>query len=252
MLPPPHLVFRDPGPKADQSDLRHQIACLITELDHHACEPVDVASLTTRFSIKARRLYDFINILSAIGCCRKSGLGHLIWVGRHQIPAYVANLSITMDIENAEKTLCDLFPVSDCVGMANLTLRFMLMFRAIRVNQLDLRFVGNLFTRKTSRYKSTLCKLYQIAFVLCAAGICIRTSQACQVVPTPGYIDFPVVEPEKVVEADPRQIVSLLNRTSGHDLTDCVFRRRKEIHAVFLASAVSKTVMLPDEDAFSA
>jgi hypothetical protein len=252
MFPPPHPVFQDPGPKADQSDLRHQIACLINELDQHACEPVSVAPLTTRFSIKARRLYDFINILSAIGCCRKSGLGHLIWLGRHQIPTYVANLGTTMNIDNPEKTLCDLFPVSDCVGMANLTLRFMLMFRAIRVNQLDLRFVGNLFARKTSRYKSTLCKLYQIAFVLCAAGICIRTSQVCQVVLTPGYVDFPLVEPEKAVEADPRQIFSLLNQRSGNDFIDCVFRRRKEIHAIFLASAVSKTVMLPDEEAFSA
>jgi hypothetical protein len=252
MLPAERPVLRDPGAKPDQSDLRHQIACLIDELDGHACEPVSVTPLAARFAIKARRLYDFINILSAIGCCRKSGLGHLIWVGRHQIPTFVANLGASMGIDNPDKTLCDLFPVSECVGMANLTVRFMLMFRALRTNQVDLRFVGNLFARKTNRYKSTLCKLYQIAFVLCAVGICGRTSQVCQVVLSPAYVDFPLVEPERAVEADPREIDSLLNKRSGNEAIDCAFRRRKEINATFFASAVSKTVILPDDDAFSA
>jgi hypothetical protein len=252
MFPGPRPAFADPTAKPEQSDLRHQITCLVDELDNHACEPVSVTPLTTRFSIKTRRLYDFINILSAIGCCRKSGLGHLIWLGRHQISAFVANLGVSMDVDNPEKTLCDLFPVSECVGMSNLTLRFMLMFQAIRTNHLDLRFVGNLFARKTNRYKSTLCKLYQIAFVLCAVGICSRTSQVCQVVLSPGYVDFPIAETERAVEADPREIDSLLNRRSGNEVTDCALRRRKEINALFLASAVSKTVTLPEEDAFSA
>jgi hypothetical protein len=252
MFPGQQPMFRDPGTKPDQLDLRHQIACLINELDNHSCEPVSVLPLTARFAIKARRLYDFINILSAIGCCRKSGLGHLIWVGRHQIPAFLANLGASMGIDNPEKTLCELFPISECVGMANLTVRFMLMFRALRTNQVDLRFVGNLFARKTNRYKSTLCKLYQISFVLCAVGVCARTSQVCQVVLSPAYVNFPLVEPERAVEADPREIDSLLNRRSGNEAIDCALRRRKEINGIFLGSAVSKTVTLPDEDAFSA
>jgi hypothetical protein len=231
-----------------QMDLKEQIVLLIDELDSHQCEPVAIAPLSARFGIKTRRLYDFINILSAIGCCRKSGLGHLIWLGRHQIPPRVSELCKAQGIVDPNLTLSDLFPVSDCVGMANLTQRFMLMFHAVRTNRLDLRFVGNLFSLKTTRYKSTLCKLYQIAFVLCAAGVCDRTSQVCQVVLCKPYIDFPTVEAEKAMDDDPTQINSLLNRKKENETTDCALRRRKEMLDLFLASAASKTVMLPDDD----
>jgi hypothetical protein len=231
-----------------QFDLKQQIRFLIDELDSRLCEPIAINPLSARFGIKTRRLYDFINILSAIGCCRKSGLGHLIWLGRQQIPARVSELGKAREIENPNLTLAELFPISDCVGMANLTQRFMLMFHAVQTNHLDLRFVGNLFSRKTTRYKSTLCKLYQITFVLCAAGICDRTSQVCQVVLCRPYVDFPTLEVESLGEADPRKIDSLLNRKKGSEIAECALRRRKEMHDLFLASAVSKTVTLPDGD----
>jgi hypothetical protein len=245
MLPP----FLSTAPEASREmDLKQQIGLMIDELDSRHCEPLAIAPLSARFGIKTRRLYDFINILSAIGCCQKSGLGHLLWLGRRQIPPRVSELGRARDIDNPDLTLSDLFPVADCVGMANLTQCFMLMFRAMRTTHLDLRFVGNLFSRKTTRYKSTLCKLYQITFVLCAARICDRTSQVCQVVLCAPYIDFPTLEAERVMQADPRQIDSLLNRKKESETTGWATRRRKEMHDLFLASAISKTVTIPDDD----
>jgi hypothetical protein len=114
-----------------------------------------------------------------------------------------------------------------------------------------LRFVGHLFSLRITRYKSTLCKLYQIVFVLCAAGVCNRTSQACEVVLLDPYIEFPIVHIDRTPGPDaPLGIESLLNKKK-EDI-NFVLRRRKEIHDLFASSVLSKTVILPDEDSISA
>jgi hypothetical protein len=250
MYPPTPLVHLPPQVKPEQPDLKRQITLLITELDRHAHQPVAITPLSARFGIKTRRLYDFINILSAVGCCRKSGLDHLIWIGRSQIPGFVSELRRMRGIDNPDRSLCDLFPVADCVGMANLTSCFLLVFPALRTNRLDLRFVGHLFSLRTSRYKSTLCKLYQIVFVLCAAGVCNRTSQACEVILLDAYIDFPIVHMDRGPDpGGPLGIDSLLNRKK--EAVSFVMRRRKEIHDLFASSVLSKTVMLPEDDSIA-
>jgi hypothetical protein len=248
MFPPAPLGLVPPPVRPEQLDLKRQITLLISELDKHMQQPVEISPLSTRFGIKTRRLYDFINILSAVGCCRKSGLDHLIWIGRSQIPTFVSELRRLRDVDNSERTLCDLFPVSDCVGMSNLTSCFLLVFHALRTSRLDLRFVGHLFSRKTSRYKSTLCKLYQIVFVLCAAGVCSRTSQACEVLLLDAYIDFQIVATEKPTNpGGPLGIDSLLNRKKGTVGAEFVMKRRKELNDLFASSVVSKAV-LPSDD----
>jgi hypothetical protein len=233
-----------------QPDLRHSLTLLIEELDRHMQQRVAIACLADRFAIKTRRLYDFINVLSALGCCQKSGLDHVIWLGRERIPTVIHDLLIARDIENHSLTLCEIFPVTGCIGIVNLTISFLLMFHALRTNHLDLRFIGHLFSRQTTRYKSTLCKLYQISYVLCAAGVLKRTMQVCDVVLLYPYLDFAVVPPEPKSIADPYLIQSLLNRPGPIEELRHIYRRRKELYDLFIGSVASKTVMLPDPDLF--
>jgi hypothetical protein len=130
--------------------------------------------------------------------------------------------------------------------MANLASCFLLVFSALRTNRLDLRSVGHLFSLRTTRYKSTLCKLYQIVFVLCAAGVCKRTLQAGEVVLLDPYIGFPIVQMERAPDpGGPLGINSLLNRKK--EVSNFVTRRRKEIHDLFASSVLRKTVILPDD-----
>jgi hypothetical protein len=248
MFPVPPRRISEPLQKPTPLDHKQTISALVQELDGHMNQPLAVNALSTRFSIKVRRLFDFINVLGSIGCCRKSGLDHVVWLGRGQIPAFVQELRRTRDIDNPDRTLSDLFPVSGCVGISNLTVAFILMFHALRTNHIDLRFIGNLFSRQTQRYKSTLCKLYQINYVLCAAGISERTAQVCEVVLLDSYIDFQVVPAEKPEDSGPVQINSLLNRRRPRPEFEFIYRRRKEIYDLFIKSVASKTVVLPDEN----
>jgi hypothetical protein len=153
----------------------------------------------------------------------------------------------TRQIDNPDSTLTTLFPLTHCVGIGNLTISFLLMFHALRTDHLDLRFVAHLFSRGTTRYKSTLCKLYQITYVLCAAGIMNRTAQVCDVVLFEQYFDFAVIPPQAPVLATPIRIESLLNHHMGCD-NPHIHQRRKELYDLFVKSITGRTATLPDTD----
>jgi hypothetical protein len=227
-------------------DLRQAISLLIGELDNRILQPVAIAALASRFSIKTRRVYDFVNVLSSLGCCRKSGYDHVIWLGRDHLPDCIRQLRNSREIENPDRSLSDLFPVTGCVGIGNLSVSLMLMFHALRVNHLDLRLVSNFFSRETQRYKSTLCKLYQITLLLCSAGILKRTAQVCDVVLLGPYLDFEVVPSERKGDEDLSEIQTLLNRSPSTDNSAYIHQRRKLIYDLFLESSASKTVILPE------
>jgi hypothetical protein len=238
--------FPPPASSPRQPEFKQQLDRLIRELDSRIFKELAIGTLSNQFAIKSRRLDDFINVLSAIGCCRRSRLGYLIWLGRSQIPRFLEEESKLRDIDNPALTLCDLFPVERCVGMENLSLRFMLLFRAVRATQLDLRLVAVFFSRDTLGYNTVLCELYEVAFVLCAAGICNWTAQIGQTVLSQTYANFRTDEAEMEIEPDPRQIESLFNRPKGNVTADYALRRRKEIHELFARSSRANSVLTGD------
>jgi hypothetical protein len=56
-----------------------------------------------------------------------------------------------------------------------------LMFPALRTLEINLRELSAFFSRETKRFKTTLCKLYQITLILGALDIMERTAQPCEV-----------------------------------------------------------------------
>jgi hypothetical protein len=150
-------------------------------------------------------------------------------------------------MDNPNRNLFDLFPINSCVGIANLTIAFMLMYYGLRTDHLDVRMVATIFSRGTNRFRSTLCKLYQIAFVLSAAGIVTRTTVPCDVRLIGQWLDFPVVPPESRDESCPASLEMLLNRKGPG--TQFVHKRRKQMNDIFNANQRAKLGSLPDIDA---
>jgi hypothetical protein len=59
-------------------------------------------------------------------------------------------------------------------SIAKLTVGFLLCFFALRIQRLCIKKTSRVLTRGGQRWKSTLCKLYQVAHILEAAGILER------------------------------------------------------------------------------
>lgn len=210
MMPVPQR--KEPEVKT-QDDLRQGIQAFVSCLEHSPDQTQAITSLSNRFGIKRRRLYDVINVLESIGVCRKNGLDAVKWLGLSNMKATMQELRRSRNIDNTSLSLEELFPSQSCIGISHLTISFLLLFSAVRTNRLDLRFVSQFFSHGMNRYKTTLCKLYQICYILCAIGVTTRTAQVCEVVLNEEYCDNGVkgIAKKKQPEISVMSITSLLN-----------------------------------------
>jgi hypothetical protein len=233
------------NPQTKQQELKKSIASMIDLLDSEKHRPTHLISrLAHNYGIKIRRLYDLVNVLASVGCCRRTGPDQLVWLGKSQILPALKTLRQERGIDDESKSLCDLFPVSGCVGLSNLTVNLLLLFSALRSDRVDLRFAGNLFSRQTARYKSTLCKLYQINYTLCAAGVSNRTSQVCEIMLLSPYVDFRVVPSSTAIPSHPLLLETLLNHHDAEPASEFVNHRRAEIADLFERSFAARTSLV--------
>ncbi|EAY06276.1 hypothetical protein TVAG_475100 [Trichomonas vaginalis G3] len=222
----------------EHDDLKTCIMNLVSEFEQKPDESKAITQLSTRYKIKRRRLYDVINVYTSLGCCQKTCLDHVIWLGKEKIIPGLKALIIKEDINNPNKTLEELFPVNGCIGIANLTLYFLLLFYALKSNKVDIRFAAQFFSRGTGRYKTTLCKLYQISYILNAIHVTTRSEQVCEVILNPPFItsqdivDDPV--PQKNNLDSIMSIEQLLNRPIFTNTDNYVIRRREEMRECFV------------------
>lgn len=182
--------------------------------------------------IKRRRLYDVVNVFESIGCCKKCALDSVIWIGKSNIKSTFEILIKQKNLFNPKNSLADLFPIDQCIGVSHLTTSFVLLFYALKTDHLDLRYVAHFFSRKSSRYKTTLCKLYQISYIMNAIELVNRTSQVCEVVISNGYFNVDIIPDINDTAKDLVSIQSLLINNENEEM-DLVMKRRKEFKQYF-------------------
>jgi hypothetical protein len=230
------------------SDLRTAVQLCINELDRTPGEVFRLSRISRDFGIKMRRVYDIINILSAAGCCQKCNREGFIWAGLSKVRTNLRNAAEASRIDDPSSALNDLFPSARVPGIGNLARDFLLLFRALRTSHLDLRMVATLLSRGTHVFHSMLCKLYQVTFVLCSAGITSRTNVTCEVILVNDYIDFAIVPQEKKESIDPLDLETMLNHRDNPDV-EYVYRRRNEFCQLWGASKIESIAMLPPGNA---
>jgi hypothetical protein len=218
---PRQLSPRERSLKSPNTKFRAAILAVVNDLDQNSTRPCSIPQICRRHQIKRRRLYDVINVFIAIGCATRGGLDDLIWRGRDYIFSELRRAMADTDIHNMSLSLSALFPVDNCVGLTSLTVSFILLFPAMQTDLMDLRHVSCFFSRETSRYKTTLCKLYQISLILGAMRITERTENVCEVRLLPPFTDLL----RKQEDESPLGIANLLNRPSRDSPIE---RRRKE------------------------
>jgi hypothetical protein len=181
---------------------------MVADLDRDPHRTHEIPRIYQKYQVKRRRLYDIVNVFLALGCATRIGADELIWHGRSGIFTELRDEKTRLGIDNDELSLVRLFPADNCVGLTSLTSSFLLLFAAVRMDTLDLRKVSAFFSRNTGRYKSTLCKLYQIALILGALGITERTENPCEVKILPPFTRLLLNDDEE----NPLSIARLLNR----------------------------------------
>lgn len=167
--------------KQQSAAFKESISQIVEELDRQPGKEYSLATLFNTHNISRRRFYDVINVLTAVGCCRRTRLNDIVWIGQWNIEEELGIMKKSSQIENENLTLNELFQVDNCVCLSSLTVAFLMLFATIESEHIDLREAAVFFSRGTERYKTTLCKLYQISLILGALGVLERTPQVCEV-----------------------------------------------------------------------
>lgn len=184
-----------------------------------------ITKICEKFKFQRRRLYDVVNVLESVGCCKKASIDSITWNGIDGVVPMLIEQQVAWGVDNGSATLSHLFQEERCISIGHLTLVYMMMFFALRQKCLDIRSVAMYLSRNNGRFKTTLCKLYQISHILEAAGIIKRGALAGETTIGDRFFQFP--NRSCISDAGPMSIDLLLSRPR-EDLVNWVQSRRDE------------------------
>jgi hypothetical protein len=213
--------------KPQNTQLRSAIQKIMGDLDKDPSRLHSIAQIYRKHQVKRRPLCDIINVFTAIGCATRSGVDELLWYGRDQIFPALLGAKNSLNLQDSQASLSSIFPIDNSVGLSSLTMSFILMFAAMQVDVLDLRIVSSFFSRSTSRYKTTLCKLYQVALILSVLNITERTENVCEIRLLPPFTTLLGND-----GGSPLALRNLLNRPVSVDRNIEARRREYQTYAV--------------------
>ncbi|EAY11894.1 hypothetical protein TVAG_362740 [Trichomonas vaginalis G3] len=189
-------------------NFRTSIIYLVDTLEREPKQNYTITQLCNRFGFQRRRFYDVVNVLESAGCCQKTNVDCFTWLGLKNVKNHLQNLNDEVNQKFAGADLNEIFYTGDSVTISNLTLQFLLSFIAFNRPNLDIKQISNFLSRNNNRFKTTLCKLYQISHILEVVGIISKTMVPGEVLLKEGF--FPQI---KVKEShDQLDLGSLLSR----------------------------------------
>lgn len=240
----------DRGNQREKQKLfKGSVTNLVNMLESNPGKSFGIPSLCNSFKIKRRRFYDIVNVFVSLGCCQKLNLDRVEWLGKSKISNHILMMRKEKEIDRPEISLDSLFPVETCVGVSNLTINFVLLFYALKSNKIDIRMAGQFLSRGTGRYKTTLCKLYQINLILATLGMTSRSSELCNIILQNPYIQNDDIYkiPKETQKDSILSISYLLSKPEPSLLNSYVVQRRFEIQSYFSTESSSNQAdSLPD------
>ena len=167
--------------------------------------------LIAQFKIQRRRIYDFLNVIEATGCCVRSIPETISWLGFDNITATLNSYQIKYKVNQAYLPLSKIVPIEICISLNTLTITLLVCFHALQIKCLDVKELAHFISRDNGRYKTTLCKLYQIIHILEAMGIILKKVKIGEIwIADQYYNPLPLTTTTELV--NPFSIDGLINR----------------------------------------
>lgn len=204
-------------------DFKTSIQALISTLEGRSKMIYSIQTITSKFHFHKRRLYDVLNVYESLGICKKLSVDSLLWIGFGNVFHTINCLAAQEHIFDESFNINVLSIPDSCITIANLTQKFMLLFNALHICTMDIKQCATFLSNKNDKYKTTLCKLYQITYILESSNIIFKSQKPGEVVISDQYLihhDFESKSPVSIFS-----IQSLLNHQSESDL----YEKRRRI-----------------------
>lgn len=231
--------------KKYSDQFRNSIYSFIHDVEMFDSTIVNVITACERYKFQKRRFYDVINVLESIGCCHKLKSDSIQWLGLSNIPLYLHSLQKRFKVHILDTKVEDIFKSDTSIIISQLTQLFILCFLVFHIQTINIKHVAHFLSRHNHRYKTTLCKLYQITHILEAAEILKHTSKPCII-----YIDSKYYMIIKGCEnntrsndSNPFSIANLLNDHGPEKFQNEVLKRKNEFYSHLQQFQVSNNIL---------
>ena len=142
--------------------------------ENRPSQSYSITTICNEFGFQRRRFYDVINVLEITGCCKRINVDTITWFGRQNVHRTLFEL-VRISQNNLKSSLSNILPKEKIITISHLTKVYLLIFSILNQKQLDIRATAQVIAKENGRFKTTLCKLYQITHILCAAGILAKS-----------------------------------------------------------------------------
>ena len=224
--------------KKNQNDLfKIAIESLVSDIEKRPNGKYLLSTIREKYDFQRRRLYDVIRVFETIGCCMKISVDTIMWLGLKNIYPTLMQLATSKHVFDRDFSLENVLKNDSTISISQLTQIFLLSYYALNEKCLDIRAIASFISKSNGRYKSTLCKLYQITYILESIGVIYRK---------PDVVGFLTLNDQYFVNNDKQyindlkrrtvsflDIRSLLNRpVSGNESNedDYIINRRNQFH----------------------
>ena len=216
--------------KGQGEQFKKSIKAFVKDIEEEPIMKVSMSSIRDKYQFQRRRLYDVIRVFEAIGCCMKTGVDTIIWLGLKNIYPSLLKLAKESKVFDKSMAIEQVLQSDPSISIAKLTQNFFLSYFALNEQCLDIRSIASFISRDNGRYKSTLCKLYQITFILESVGIVERQEVAGLLRISDSYfVQNPYQSIKPKVQVSFLDINSLLNRPEQQE-EDYINIRRNGFH----------------------
>lgn len=155
----------------NSESFQESISQFIQFVSHNTESSYGILSICEKFRFQRRRFYDVVNVLEALGAINRINTDSFTWLGMDKIITTIDQKIKDNSIDDPSSTLDSLFPQENKITISRLTIRFIMCFIALRKQSLSIQIVAKFLSRSNKRFKTTLCKLYQVVYILINVGI---------------------------------------------------------------------------------
>ena len=179
-------VILNPSVIADS--FRSSIHSFVRKANFDHYPSYTMTQMCHEFGFHKRRLYDVINVFEAIGCCKKTSVDTIMWTGLESIQKTMKKLFYQdFQFDNERVGIDVLLSEKPSISISHLTISLMMLFYTLKTQSLDIKKVATFLSKNNGRFKTTLCKLYQITHILDSLSVIGKSAVPSEVMLLPPY-----------------------------------------------------------------
>lgn len=227
---PQNIINQEKGQQKDakryNDHFKNSIRSFVTDAETQKNSMFSISQICCKHDFQKRRFYDVLNVLEAIGCCEKINSETIRWLGLSNIPSALLQLQKSLNVDSINTSVDEIFSAGQSIMISQLAKLFILCFLVTQSQALDIKQIAMFLSRNNQRYKTTLCKLYQITHILEAGGILKHATIPSKIILVSKYCVFLNGQKKDTqIDSNPLSIQNLLNDHSVDFIREVEKRR---------------------------